>query len=123
MTILIVDDSPAIRTSLRQCIEQNTEWTVCGEAENGLDALELVKQHHPDVVILDLSMPVMGGLEAAQHISSLAPRTALVLFTLYKSSQLLKDAARVGISAVVSKTDSLVDHLLKSVRAALAKAS
>ena len=123
MTILIVDDSPAIRTSLRQCIEQNTEWSVCAEAENGLAALALVKQHRPDVVILDLSMPVMGGLETAQHISSMAPRTALVLFTLYKSRQLLKDAARVGISAVISKADGIVDELLRSIRTALPRAS
>ena len=123
MTILIVDDSPVIRSSLRKCIEENTQWSVCAEAENGLDAIEKVKQCHPDVVILDLSMPVMGGLEAAQHISALAPGTAMVLFTMYKSPQLLKDAERMGISAVVSKSDGIVDHLLRSLRAVMPKAS
>jgi two-component system, NarL family, invasion response regulator UvrY len=123
MTILIVDDSPVIRSSLRKCIEENTQWSVCAEAENGLEAIEKVKQCHPDVVILDLSMPVMGGLEAAQHISAFAPGTAMVLFTMYKSPQLLKDAERMGISAVVSKSDGIVDHLLRSLRAVMPKAS
>jgi DNA-binding NarL/FixJ family response regulator len=123
MTILIVDDSPAIRSSLRKCIEQNTGWSVCAEAENGLQALERVRQHRPDVVILDLSMPVMGGLEAAQHISAQAPGTVMVLFTMYKSPQLIKDAERVGIAAVVSKSDGILDHLFQSLRAVMPKAS
>ncbi len=73
-TVLIVDDSPVIRHALRSCIEQTTAWQVCGEAENGKIAVEKVKTLHPDVVILDLQMPVMDGLEAAGQIYQLAPR-------------------------------------------------
>jgi DNA-binding NarL/FixJ family response regulator len=65
----------------------------------------------------------MGGLEAAQHIAAVSPRTALVLFTMYKSGQLLKDAARVGIKAVVSKSDGIMEQLLSSVRSVMPKAS
>jgi hypothetical protein len=68
-TILIVDDSSLIRHTLRSFIEQTNEWQVCGEAENGAVAIEKVKELHPDVVILDLQMPVMDGLEAAGQIN------------------------------------------------------
>jgi YesN/AraC family two-component response regulator len=79
-TILLVDDSPMIRRLLRFLIEHNTDWHVCGEAENGKAAVEQVEQLHPDLVILDFQMPVMNGLEAAQQISQLAPNTAMVMF-------------------------------------------
>ncbi|MGC1650189.1 MAG: response regulator, partial [Candidatus Sulfotelmatobacter sp.] len=66
--ILIVDDSAIIRHSIRICIEHNTDWEVCGEAENGKVAIEKVRQLRPDVVTLDWQMPVMNGLEAAREI-------------------------------------------------------
>ncbi len=72
-TILIVDESALVRHALRSCIEQTRDWEVCGEAENGKVAVEQVRELHPDVVILDLQMPVMDGLEAAGQINQLAP--------------------------------------------------
>jgi YesN/AraC family two-component response regulator len=65
---IIVDDSPAVRRSLSWYIAQNRTWEVCGEAENGQSAAEKVDQLHPDLVIFDLSMPVMNGLDAATII-------------------------------------------------------
>ena len=82
-SILIVDDSALIRHSLRSCIEQDGNWEICGEAENGKIAVERVKELRPDVVILDLQMPVMDGLEAARQISRLAPNTAMLMSTMY----------------------------------------
>lgn len=72
-TVLIVDDNVLIRHALHSSIEQTRDWQVCGEAENGKVAVEKVKQLHPDVVILDLQMPFMNGLEVAGQINSLAP--------------------------------------------------
>ena len=115
-SILIVDDSSLVRQSLRSCIEQNANWIVCGEAENGQVAVEKVKELHPDVVILDLAMPVMNGLEAARRIGSVAPDTAMLMFTMHDSLQLLKDAQAVGIKDVVSKSDGAADHLLASLK-------
>jgi DNA-binding NarL/FixJ family response regulator len=115
-SILIVDDSAPMRYSLRFCIEQNRDWKVCGEAENGEVAVEKVKELHPDVVILDFQMPVMNGLEAARQISRVAPRTIMLMFTLYKCEQLLKDAQAAGIKDVLSKSDRVADHLLASMR-------
>ena len=114
-TILIVDDSAIIRHSLRSCIEQNSDWEVCGEAENGQVAVEKVKELRPDVVILDLQMPVMNGFEAADQISHLAPRTAILMLTLHECEQVSQDAHAAGIQDVLSKSDDVMDHLLASL--------
>ena len=104
-SVLIVDDSPAIRQSLRAWLEHTGGLEVCGEAENGAVAVEQVKALTPDVVILDLSMPVMNGLEAARKIASIAPKTAMVLFTMHAGQHLVNEAHSAGIRDVVSKTD------------------
>ncbi len=115
-TILIADDSAVIRHSLRHCIEQNSDWQVCGEAENGEVAVEKVKELHPDVVILDLQMPVMNGLEAARQIAVIAPNTEMVMLTLHNCEQLWKDAEQAGISSVLSKSDGVTDHLIATLK-------
>ena len=121
-TVLIVDDSPPIRRSLRAWLEQRDGWEVCGEAENGAVAVEQVKALNPDIVILDLSMPVMNGLEAARRIASIAPRTAMVLFTMHASEHLVKDAQSAGIRDVISKLDGPA-NLLASVENITQKSS
>ena len=104
-TVLIVDDSAPIRRSLRTWFERREGWQVCGEAENGAVAVEQVRALNPDIVILDLSMPVMNGLDAARKIASIAPKTRMVLFTMHASEFLMQDAQRAGIKAVISKLD------------------
>ncbi len=119
-TILIVDDSTLIRHALRSFIEQTRDWQVCGEAENGKVAVEKVRELSPEVVILDLQMPVMDGLEAARQINLLAPNTAMVMFTMHDCDQLRKDAQAAGIKDVLSKSESVAEHLfacLKSLHA------
>jgi DNA-binding NarL/FixJ family response regulator len=116
LKILIVDDSSTIRHALRFFIEHNTDWQVCGEAENGQVAVQKVNELRPHAVILDLSMPVMNGLEAAREISRIAPNVAMVMFTMHTSEQLQKDARAAGINDVISKSDSIGDHLLGSLR-------
>jgi DNA-binding NarL/FixJ family response regulator len=111
-SILIVDDNPYVRVALRDHLERNTNWRVCGQAENGKIAVEKVKSLHPDVVILDLQMPVMNGLEAAREISAVAPGTEMIMFTMYSSDQLAKDARAAGIRNVVSKSMGNAEHLL-----------
>jgi DNA-binding NarL/FixJ family response regulator len=115
-TVLIVDDNSVIRSSLRSWIEANADFQVCGEAENGMVAVEKVEEMHPDIVILDLQMPVMDGLEAARKISHIAPDTAMVMFTMHPSRELLKVAQAAGVRDVVSKTDQLSEGLLVALR-------
>jgi DNA-binding NarL/FixJ family response regulator len=113
---LIVDDSPPIRRSLRYWIERNSEWQVCGEAEDGEAAIGKVDELHPDIVLLDFQMPVMNGLEAARQITHRSPGTAIIMFTLHPSSELLCAAREAGVRDVVSKTDRLAGHLSSVIR-------
>jgi DNA-binding NarL/FixJ family response regulator len=115
--ILIVDDSPVIRRSIRSLIERTTEWKVCGEAENGQVAVEKVKQLHPDVVILDWQMPVMNGVEAARQIRQVASPPTMLMFTMHDSARVTKDAHAAGIKEVFSKFDRVAEHLVTALNA------
>ena len=114
--ILVVDDMPAIRNSMRMYLEQEAGWVICGEAENGKVAIDQVKELRPDVVILDLSMPVMNGLDAARAIKAIAPGTHILMFTLHTYPYLLDEARKVGIDQVLSKAESFATELLQAVR-------
>ena len=99
----IVDDSPPIRRSIRTFLESKTDWQVCGEAENGAAAIDLVQSLKPDLLVLDLSMPVMNGLDAARRIAVVSPKVVIVLFTGHASEQLETEAKKVGVRAVIRK--------------------
>jgi len=118
--LLLVDDVPAIRKGLRCLIQKETDWDVCGEAENGKVALELVAQLRPDVVLLDLSMPVMNGFEAARKIRDIAPQAQILLFTLHSSPQLAEEARKIGVKGVLSKSGDAGSTVLPAVRSLLA---
>jgi DNA-binding NarL/FixJ family response regulator len=113
--ILVVDDAPAIRRSVRLYLEQEGDWIVCGEAENGKVAIDRVRELRPDVVILDLSMPVMNGLEAARVIKTIAPGTRILMFTLHTYPYLTEETRKAGIDYVLSKADSKGGDLLQAV--------
>jgi DNA-binding NarL/FixJ family response regulator len=121
LKILIADDSSAIRRLLRVFIEHNTDWLVCGEAENGQIAVEKVTELNPHAVILDLSMPVMNGLDAAREITRIAPAVQIVMFTMHVSEELRKEAKDAGVKDVISKSDTIGDHLLPSIRSICAR--
>jgi two-component system, NarL family, nitrate/nitrite response regulator NarL len=103
--ILIVDDSALIRRMIRERLEQEGGWEVSGEAANGREAIEKAEQLKPDLVVLDLSMPVMNGLDAARELHRLLPSLPLVMFTNFNMPQLTKEALSAGVSAVVSKSE------------------
>jgi DNA-binding NarL/FixJ family response regulator len=105
--ILIVDDSPVLRQTLRFCLERNAAWEVCGEAENGQVAVDKVQELNPDVVILDFAMPVMNGLDAAKKIAAIAPETITLLFTMQESRALVTAAREAGIREIFSKSEGL----------------
>ena len=120
--ILIVDDSPAIRHGLRSLVEQQTDWKVCGEAENGRDGVDQAKRLHPDLILLDQSMPVMTGLEAARELRRLMPRVPLLMFTMFKNPIFEREAHAAGVSVVKSKSED-VQSLLGSIQELLKSAN
>ena len=101
-SILIVDDNPTIRNAVRRGFEGRNGFEVCGEAVDGLDAIEKARQLKPDLIILDFSTPVMNGLEAAAVLSRESPAVPLILFTMH-ADVAASEARLAGISAVVSK--------------------
>ena len=117
--ILIVDDSPFLRRSMRSSIEQNTDWQVCGEAENGQVAIEKTKELDPDLIILDLAMTIMNGLDAARHIAGFAPGVAILLFAMHGSRELSKYAELIGIKQVLSKSSGGIEQLMSTVKVLL----
>lgn len=106
-SVLIVDDNAAMRMAIRSFLEAQPELEVCGEAINGRDAIEKAPVLHPDLIILDFSMPVMNGLQAADVLKRILPAVPLVLYTLHKSSISNSEAAAAGISAIVAKEEHI----------------
>lgn len=115
--IAIVDDSPTIRKVIRSYIEAHTDWNVCGEAADGQAAISLAERLSPDLIVLDLSMPVKNGLEAARAISNSCPNSAMVLFTAHASNQLAIESKGVGVRAVIAKDgNSSLEQLVTVLR-------
>lgn len=114
--ILIVDDSPVIRNLIRTAIQAHTDWVVCGEAENGKIAVALVGELRPHLVILDLSMPIMNGLDAAREISGIAPGMPMIMFTMHGADAVRRDAERVGIKHVFPKEKGFGDNVFEAMR-------
>jgi DNA-binding NarL/FixJ family response regulator len=105
--LLIVDDSPEIRRSLRILLGHRTDWEICGEAENGREGVDRALQLCPDLILLDLSMPVMNGLQAARELHRLLPKVPLLMYTSFSGSEIEHEALASGITAVKSKSDGI----------------
>lgn len=102
--VLIADDDASIRRLLRRLIESHADWTVCGDAEDGQQAITKATELGPDVVVLDLAMPQMNGLQAAREISRNLPGIPMLLLTVQQVSQeLTKEALHAGFKGAVSK--------------------
>jgi CheY-like chemotaxis protein len=102
-TVLVVDDNAAIRKMLATAFLSDG-FKTCIEAENGKEAIDVAKQNKPDIIVLDLSMPVMNGLQSAPELRKLLPQTPIILFSLYGESLSRTAASKSGISLVLEKT-------------------
>ena len=117
--ILIVDDYQVARKTIRSLLNWHS-MHVCGEAENGKQAVEKVKELHPDLVLLDINMPVMNGVQAAYEIRQIAPSTKIIFFTIHDSPESVSASRAIGVDAFVPKaaagTDLIpaVQRLLRS---------
>jgi CheY-like chemotaxis protein len=103
LRILIVDDSETTRRIVRTIL-RSRHWTVCGEAEDGRTGVEKFQELKPDVVLLDLSMPDMTGIEVAQQMSAADPTVPLILFTLLEIDGVGDTARQAGIRTIVPKS-------------------
>jgi DNA-binding NarL/FixJ family response regulator len=112
---LVVDDHEVIRRQLRSLFNSYPEFTICGEAIHGVDAIEKAQQLSPDLIILDLSMPEMNGLEAASALRYMMPAVPLFLLTAHYSRELELAALGSGVCAVFSKHEDL-DSLVARAR-------
>jgi two-component system nitrate/nitrite response regulator NarL len=117
--VLLVDDNPVVRSLVRHLIELEPDFEVSGEAENGRDAIEKAENLKPDLIILDLVMPVMSGLDAAPLVRKLLPDTRIILFTVQEGREVERLAHAAGIHAVVSKNQA-VSKLILQARSLLA---
>ena len=117
-SILIVDDLPQIRKLIRDYLEEENEFRVCGEAIDGFDAIGKAQSLKPDLIILDASMPRMNGIEAALKLKKVLPETPIILFTFHESMMHGFDAGEIGVDAVLTK-DRGMFGLKASVKALL----
>jgi DNA-binding NarL/FixJ family response regulator len=113
--MLIVDDHALIRRGVQLILEPYPEWQLCGEAENGQEAIMGASNLRPDVIIMDISMPVLDGIEAAEVISQKHPDIKIILLTLYDSEEIIRKAFQAGARGYVSKADA-DQELLKALR-------
>lgn len=119
--ILIVDDSSVVRRILRSLLEGRADWQVCGEAENGREGIEKALQLSPQLILLDLSMPVMNGLQAARELGRVMPSVPVLMFTSFCNAQVEKAALASGVKAVKSKSEN-IDSLCESIQLLLQSA-
>ena len=106
-SVLVVDDSPFIRHKICELFTRDGEFNVCGEAENGREALNKAKQLHPDLIVTDLSMPVMNGLEETRLLKRVMPDVPVIIYSSYIDLFVEKEARLSGASAAVSKSERI----------------
>lgn len=116
LSILVVDDHEIVRHGVTALLEAHPGWKVCAEATDGREAVELAKTHQPDVVILDLAMPGLNGLETTRRIRRSAPRTAVVVLTMHNSEQIAREVLQAGARGYILKSDAGRD-LVQAVEA------
>ena len=105
--ILIVDDGEEVRQVLRAVFEARSSYEVCGEASNGVEAVAMARELKPDLVLLDVAMPMLNGVEVASVLAGSIPNLPVVLYTMYNEMLGLTLATAVGAKAVVSKADGI----------------
>jgi DNA-binding NarL/FixJ family response regulator len=104
--ILLADDHAVVRRGLRALLEAQQDFEICAEASNGRDAVELALQHKPDVAVLDISLPIVNGIEATRQIRKDAPGTEVMIFTLHGNESEIRDVLHAGARGYVLKSEA-----------------
>jgi DNA-binding NarL/FixJ family response regulator len=116
LRILIADDHEVVRRGLRTVLSSRPGWIVCAEATNGREAIALATQYRPNIIVMDISMPEMNGLEATRKIRKILPKTEVLILSVHYSDQLLREIVDTGARGYVLKSDASTD-LLNAVEA------
>ena len=116
LRILLADDHDIVRHGVRMLIEKEAAWEVCGEAADGRKAVALTEQLTPDVVVMDMGMPELNGLDAARQIKRSLPKTEVLIFTGEESEQLIHEVFAAGARSYILKSD-INSHLVAAIRA------
>ncbi len=116
--VLIADDHEVMRMGIRNLLQLQSGWTVCAEASNGQEAVEKAQQFQPDVIIMDITMPVMNGLDAAHQITKTHPQIPVILFSMHVSDDIYRHMKIDGVRGAVAKADAARD-LARAVEAVL----
>ena len=106
LRILVVDDHAVVRRGVRSLLESHEGWEVCGEATTGREAVEQSRRLRPDVVVMDLSLPELNGLDATRQILKDAPDTEVLVLTMHHSEELARDVLKAGARGYVLKADA-----------------
>jgi DNA-binding NarL/FixJ family response regulator len=117
ITILLADDHAILRQGLRRILESYPDFTVVAEAASGLQAVELAREHQPDVAIVDIGMPGLNGIEATAQILRRAPRTAILILSMHNDERYITRALRAGARGYLLK-DSVEEDLVQAIQAA-----
>jgi DNA-binding NarL/FixJ family response regulator len=116
VSILIVDDHPVVRKGLRALVESRRGWRVCGEAANGREAISWARAEKPDVAIVDIGMPGLGGIEATRQIRKVSPQTEVLILSAHGSEKLARELLDAGARGYLLKEDADV-NLLEAIDA------
>jgi len=119
LRILIADDHEAVRKGVCAILSSRTDVEVCGEAENGKETIEKANALKPDLIILDITMPVLSGFEAAREIRRTLPKVPILILSMHESNQLIGEAKKIGVQGYVTKTQvgsTLLDAVDKLLR-------
>ena len=107
--ILLVDDHDVVRQGLRTILRARPEWEICGEAANGKEALEAATALRPDIIVLDITMPIMSGLEATEELQKLPLDSRVLIFTMHDSKSLVRALKKAGAQGYVLKSHAARD--------------
>ena len=117
--IVIADDHLIVRRGLRALLETRSDFVVCAEAGDGREAVELVLQHKPDVAVLNVSLPLLNGIEATRHIRKGSPTTEILVFTMHDSDELIREILHAGARGYLVKSEG--DEQIVNAVGALAR--
>lgn len=116
LRILLADDHEVVRHGVRMLIEKEAGWEICGEAVDGRKAVAIAEKLTPDVVVMDMGMPILNGLDAARQIRRARPKTEVLIFTGDESEQLIHEVFAAGARSYILKSE-LGQHLVEAIRA------